>query len=129
MKKHTERIQWESMMVYRSTFYQSEPGIITVIGMALVFFTLGAQSSPADAQKEWVCKADGIYSNCQSSRSLRQCEDYRASGTGVAEDRLEASMQAEETCSDNLIRTVVAENRNGRLYIKVRCSTVECERR
>lgn len=81
----------------------------------------------AGGQKEWVCKAEGTYVRCDNSRSWVPCQEFRSRGMGIAKDRLEAVIEAESSCTDNMIELMVIQGQNGRSSIKMPCSMTTCE--
>lgn len=78
---------------------------------------------------QWLCRAEGVYSSCSSTRTWRACQEHRLEGLGMAADKTSACMEAEQVCSEHLIRALILENRAGHAKIKSRCAMRECELR
>jgi hypothetical protein len=103
--------------------------LVGILGMLVVICVFhAAWATEADGEL-WTCKAEGVYTSCTSTRSLKPCRDYRAEGVGVAGDKIMASIQAEGTCSDSLMRMISLEITQGEAKVKTPCSQVLCERK
>ena len=101
--------------------------VAAVMGAILLICVAQRAAANQEDSQLWMCKAEGVYTTCTTTRSLKPCQDYRTEGTGLAEDKVVASIQAEGTCSDQLLRMVSLESVNGRASIKSPCSRVTCE--
>ncbi len=75
----------------------------------------------------WFCRAEGTYTTCPASRAWRPCQERRLEGTGVAWDRTSACMEAEQACTESLLRSLTLENSQGNANIKSRCTMTGCE--
>jgi len=102
--------------------------LVGALGMLVAICVFhAAWATEADVEL-WTCKAEGVYTTCTSSRSIKPCRDLRAEGVGVAEDKIMASIQAEGTCSDSLMRLISLEITQGEAKVKTPCGPVLCER-
>jgi hypothetical protein len=102
--------------------------LVGVLGMLAVICVFHAAWATEEDGELWTCKAEGVYTTCTSTRSLKPCRDYRAEGVGVAEDKIMAGIQAEGTCSDSLMRMISLEITQGEAKVKTPCSRVMCQR-
>lgn len=93
-------------------------GFVLVSGTSMVW---------ADGGRRWVCKAEGVYRTCEPTRAWRVCQEHRLAGVGIARDRTSACIEAEQTCSDNLLRALILDRREGGATIKSRCAMTTCE--
>jgi hypothetical protein len=102
-----------------------------VLLMAMCALSVVSVREPSLARAEgaakWLCKAEAVYSTCSPTRAWRVCREHRLEGLGLGADKTSACMEAEQACSDNLIRTMIVENRQGIASIKSRCAMTTCE--
>lgn len=107
---------------------RSRMKVVLVSCCILSISMVGGRSAVwAEDMSVWLCKAEGTYMTCSASRSWRPCQDRRLEGIGVASDRTTACMEAERSCTDNLLRTLMLENQQGNASIKSRCAATACE--
>lgn len=101
----------------------------SLFGSCVVFFSVLAVLNCARAEdiKAWVCKAEGQYTTCTASRSWRPCQEYRAEGVGIAEEKFAAGLQAEEVCSENMIELMKIGKVSGSTSVKALCTRTVCE--
>lgn len=79
-------------------------------------------------RSQWVCRAEGTYSSCPGTRSFRPCEERRAEGLGTSVNKRAAGVEAEQSCTEEMMRMLVFENRTGIASIKSPCVIGMCDR-
>jgi len=111
-----QRSRWSCIMV-----------LLMVMSVLSVVKVREPSIALAEGAPKWLCKAEAVYSTCSPTRAWRVCQEHRLEGLGLGADKTSACMEAEQACSDNLIRTLIAENRQGIASIKSRCAMTTCE--
>ena len=115
------------MVVLKPLVRSSYLVVAGTLGLLCSFGGIHTANALQENTQFWTCKAEGVYTTCATTRSLKPCNDFRAEGVGVAEDKIVASIQAEGTCSDQLMRMVSLETAKGRATVKTPCARVMCE--